>query len=136
NIDGEIDYFLQQSMDAAKQVADKYIDKLTVNTGKVQQSASDPVNPYMDMFGSVDLSGYDEVLLWREYSKGLGITHCVVVATQFGDYGVGVTRGLVESFLMKNGLPIYDPNSGYEGDDNIANVRKNRDPRLSLFLKE
>jgi hypothetical protein len=90
----------------------------------------------MDMFGSVDLSGYDEVLLWREYSKGLGITHCVVVAAQFGDYGVGVTRGLVESFLMKNGLPIYANNSGYKGDDNIANVRKDRDPRLSLFLKE
>jgi hypothetical protein len=136
DIDSEINYFLQESMNAAKQVADKYIDNLTVNTGEVQQSATDPVNPYMDMFGSVDLSGYDEVLLWREYSKGLGITHCVVVAAQFGDYGVGVTRGLVESFLMKNGLPIYANNSGYKGDDNIANVRKDRDPRLSLFLKE
>ena len=49
-------------MNAAKQVADKYINNLTVNTGEVQQSATDPVNPYMDMFGSVDLSGYDEVL--------------------------------------------------------------------------
>jgi len=136
DIDSEINYFLQESMNAAKQVADKYINNLTVNTGEVQQSATDPVNPYMDMFGSVDLSGYDEVLLWREYSKGLGITHCVVVAAQFGDYGVGVTRGLVESFLMKNGLPIYANNSGYKGDDNIANVRKDRDPRLSLFLKE
>ena len=87
NIDGEIDYFLQQSMDAAKQVADKYIDKLTVNTGKVQQSASDPVNPYMDMFGSVDLSGYDEVLLWREYSKGLGIT-CLLYTSRSGSEGI------------------------------------------------
>jgi len=37
---------------------------------------------------------------------------------------------------MANGLPIYAAGSGYEGDDYIADVRKNRDGRLWLFLKE
>jgi len=43
---------------------------------------------------------------------------------------------MVESFLMGNGLPIYAAGSGYHGDDYIADVRKDRDDRLQLFLKE
>lgn len=136
SIDNEIQYFLTQSMDAAKQVADKYISSLTINTGVVQQDASEPVNPYMDMFGSPDLSSYSEVLLWRQYSRALGITHAVVVGAQNGDYGVGVTKGLVDGFLMSNGLPIYASGSTYQGDNTIADIRKNRDSRLSIFLKE
>lgn len=136
SIDAEIQFFLDESMEASAQIADKYLGTLTVNTGVVQQSASEAINPYMDMFGSPDLSSYKEVLLWRQYSKGLGVTHAVVVGAQHGDYGVGVTRGLVNSFLMSNGLPIYAAGSEYQGDDNIANVRKNRDTRLSIFLKE
>lgn len=133
SIDNEINYFLEQSMDAAKKCVDDFT--LVNNTGVVQQSSADAVNPYMDMFGSVDLSSYSEVLLWRQYNQSLS-THCVVVAAQHGDYGVGVTRGLVDNFLMSNGLPIYAAGSGYKGDDNIVNVRSGRDTRLSCFLKE
>lgn len=71
---------------------------LVENTGLVQQAATEPANPYMDMFSAVDMSSYSEVLLWRPYSKGLGQVHCVVVGAQFGDYGVGVTRGMVDGF--------------------------------------
>ena len=133
SIDNEINYFLETSMDAAQKCAADF--SLVSNTGTVQQSTTDAVNPYMDMFGSVDLSSYSEVLLWRQYSLSLS-THCVVVAAQHGDYGVGVTRGLVDNFLMANGLPIYATGSGYLGDDNIVNVRANRDTRLSCFLKQ
>src|SRR5690606_34187871 len=45
-------------------------------------------------------------------------------------------RGMVDSYLMKNGLPIYAPGSGYAGDDQLSEVRENRDGRLWLFLKE
>lgn len=134
DIDREIDYFLSIAMEASSQVADKV--ELVENTGQIQQSATDPVNPYMDMFSAVDMSSYSEVLLWRPYSKGLGLVHCVVVAAQYGDYGVGVTRGMVEGFLMGNGLPIYATGSGYHGDETISDVRKDRDSRLTIFLKE
>lgn len=133
SIDGEIDYFLTQAMDAAKQVADA--TPLVENTGHVQQDAAEPVNPYMDMFGDVDLSGYSEVLLWRPYNKGLGQVHCVVVGAQNGDYGVGVTRGMVDGFLMSDGMPIY-ASSAYKGDKTISDVRADRDSRLTIFLKE
>jgi len=134
SIDNEIDYFLGQAMEAAAIVADA--TPLVENTGLLQQSVSDPVNPYHDMFGDVDLSGYSEVLQWRQYDLGLGLTHGVVIGAQLGNYSNGLTRGIVDSYLMANGLPIYDPASGYAGDDYIADVRKNRDNRLWLFLKE
>lgn len=134
NIDNEIDFFLEEAITSAKKVADEVT--LTPNTGKLQQSPEDAANPYMDMFANTDLSGYNEVLLWREYSKGLGITHGVGENTQRGNMGTGVTRGLVENFLMENGLPIYAAGSGYKGDDFIADVRTDRDSRLYLFLKE
>lgn len=136
SIDAEIDYFLTQSMEAAKEVGDQMVNNLTENTGNVPQSESDQDNPYMDMFSSIDLSTYPEVILWHQYSKALGVTHCVAVAAQHGDYGVGATRGLVDGFLMANGLPTYATGSGYHGDSTIAEVRMDRDPRLSIFLKQ
>lgn len=134
SLDAEIDWLLGQAMDAAKEVADAY--PLTPNNGVLQQSLADATNPYFDMFSDVNMSGYSEVLLWRDYDQGLGVVHNVPVYAQLGNAGVGLTKGLVDSFLMENGLPIYANGSGYQGDDYIADVRENRDGRLWLFLKQ
>lgn len=134
DIDAEIDWLLGQSMEAAAAVADAYT--LVPNNGVLEQSATDANNPYFHMFSDVDMSGYNEVLLWRQYDNGLGIQHNVPVYAQLGNAGVGLTRGMVESFVMANGLPIYAAGSGYQGDDFISDVRANRDGRLWLFLKQ
>lgn len=134
DIDEEIKYFLDLSLDASKKIGDYTI--LTENTGRVQQSAEEAINPYMNMFCDEDLSGYDEVILWHPYSSALGSVHNNGVAVQHGGDGSGMTRGLIESFVMKNGLPIYAVGSGYYGDETIADVRKDRDSRLTIFLKE
>lgn len=141
SIDAEIDYFLGQAMDAAKQVADAYAGNLTANTGLVQQSADDPENPYYNMFAQEDLSSVKEVLMWRQYARGLS-THNVNSAAGRGNYRIGVTRGFVNNFLMADGTPVYthgsyaDGDGYYQGDKKIADVRANRDSRLSVFLKE
>ena len=141
SIDSEVEYFLNQAMAAAKIVADKYEGSLTVNTGVLQQSADDPANPYFDMFAQEDLSSVSEILLWRQYARGLS-THNINSAAGRGNYRIGLTRGLVQSFLMEDGTPIYahgtyaDGDGYYMGDKTIADVRVNRDPRLSIFLKE
>ena len=132
SIDGEISFFLQQAMDAAANVADNV--PLVLNTGNMRQSFDEPENPYELMFGDVDMSRYSEVLLWRQYSLGLNLIHAVPLAATRGNHGVGMLRGLIQAFLMENGLPIYAPESGYAGDDMIADVRNNRDGRLQLFL--
>lgn len=59
----------------------------------------------------------------------------MVVGAQNGDYGVGITRGMVDGFLMSDGMPIY-ASSGYKGDKTISDVRIGRDSRLNIFLKE
>ncbi|WP_051666616.1 RagB/SusD family nutrient uptake outer membrane protein [Pedobacter sp. R20-19] len=131
NIDAEIQYFLGEAMSAAKSVADAV--PLVANTGIIESPNNE--NPYFSMFSAVNMSGYSEVLLWRQYGAGL-VTHNVPVYAQSGNYAVGLSRSMVESFLMANGLPIYANGSNYVGDDYIADVRKNRDGRLNLFLKE
>lgn len=134
SVDAEAKYFLQESAKAAEIVADKYKGQLQVNTGKIPQSETDPQNPYFNIWGTYDMSGTPEVLLWRQYSKELGVTNCVEVAIQHGDYGTGLTRSMVEGYLMKDGKPIY--NSAYTySDQTIADVATNRDPRLTIFLK-
>lgn len=141
SIDDEINYFLDEAMDASKKVAEAYKTKLAVNTGVLQQSESEASNPYYDMYAQEDLSGVTEVLLWRQYGRGLS-THNVNTAASRGNYRIGVTRGLVNNFLMADGTPIYthgsyvDGDGYYKGDKTIANVRANRDSRLVVFLKE
>ena len=139
SVDAEANWFLDQAIAAAKPVAD--VATLTQNTGVVPQTEGakqadlDNENPWLAMFASLDLSGYKEVMLWREYSKGLGITHNIPVYAQKGDYGCGPTRGLVDGFVMKDGLPIY-ASSLYQGDTELSKVRADRDPRLFVLLKE
>ncbi|SFU64282.1 Starch-binding associating with outer membrane [Pustulibacterium marinum] len=134
DINSEINWLLDQAMEASEEVASAH--SLIANNGVLQQSLTDANNQYFDMFSDVDMSGYDEVLLWRDYDRGLGVTHNVPVYAQLGNNGVGLTKGMVDSFLMSNGLPIYASGSGYQGDDYISDVRENRDGRLWLFLKE
>ena len=45
----------------------------------------------------------------------------------------GFTRQYVESFLCRDGKPIYTTDQ-YKGDKSLLDVRKNRDLRLQLFL--
>lgn len=141
SIDNEISFFLNEAVTAAKKVGDKYKDRLTSNTGTLIQNVSDPVNPFFEMFGCEDPSGYKEVLLWRQYVSGLN-GHDLCMASDQGNWGVGMTRGYVQNFLMADGLPVYahgtyaDGDGYYKGDKTIADVRANRDTRLSLFLKE
>jgi hypothetical protein len=132
SIDNEINWFLDQAIASAAIVAEA--TPLTANNGGIQQSTTDPVNAYFNMFGDIDLKSYDEVLLWRKYDRGLGIVNNLAVDS--GKSSVALTRGVIESFLMANGLPIYADGSGYHGDDYIADVRRDRDSRLQIFVKE
>lgn len=132
NIDTEVAYFLGEAMSAAKQVADN--TPLTNNTGIVPQ-ATGQSNPYLEMFGAVNMAQYPEIILWRQYDKGLGITHNVPIYTQAGCQQRGLTRGYVDNFPMKDGTPIYAAGSAYKGDDYLADVVKDRDLRLQIFLK-
>lgn len=143
SIDGEIEWFLEQAMSASKEVADKYKNSLASNTGKIPQTKDElkTPNPYFEMFSKDNLSDVKEVLLWKQYVQGVN-GHDLGLATNQGNFGIGVTRSYVQNFLMADGTPVYthgsyaDGDGYYMGDKEIKNVRENRDSRLSLFLKE
>lgn len=131
NADQESKFFLEQAKDAAQKVADGI--GLTSNTKDNGYNSS--ANPYFKMFGDENLESYNEVLLWRSFDLGLGIMHTVNHYINRNGGNTGFTKGVVESFTMANGLPIYANNAGYAGDDSISIVKKDRDNRLQLFMK-
>lgn len=131
NIDQEIDFFLDQAMQAASAVADAV--PLTTNTKDDGYNSFS--NPYFKMFGDEDLNGYQEVLLWRAYDPSKGINHTVNHYINRNGGNTGYTRAFVDNFLMNNGLPIYATGSGYHGDDSIGLTKINRDNRLQIFMK-
>ena len=132
SISEESSWFFSEAMSAAEKVAGS--TSLTPNTGLVQQSTAEAANPYMDMFGTEDLLDNPEVILWCQYASNL-VGHSVVMFAQRGNNGTGLTRGLVDSYLCSDGLPIY-ASPLYRGDNTFENVRTGRDSRLSCFLKQ
>ncbi len=131
NIDSEVNFFLEQAMDAAKQVGDI---ALTANNHVLQpqEGTISGWNPYFEMYSQPSLSNVAEVLLWKQYNKSLSISHDTPwrVTTGCND---GYTRTFTESFLMKDGLPIY-ASSNYQGDETLEQVKADRDERLQLFV--
>ncbi|MFJ1261893.1 RagB/SusD family nutrient uptake outer membrane protein [Capnocytophaga canis] len=137
DIDSEIKFFLKQAKDAAQVVAEKMVNNLTKNSGERVARDKDLAskNDYYMMFADSNMEPYNEVIFWRKYSEGEGIRHNIQMELARNGGGSGYTKGLVESFLMKNGLPIYAAGSEYAGDDYLKDVIKDRDDRLGLFMK-
>lgn len=133
SIEGEIEWFLSQAIDAADQVASAV--SLTQNTGILPQGPGES-NPFVEMYGAINMASYPEILIWKAHDKGLGVTNNVPVNASTSNLAIGVTKGMVDSYLMKNGLPYYAQGSGYHSDESIGDVRKDRDERAYLFLKE
>ena len=112
--EAEVNYFLDQAIDAAKQVAD----------------ARPLTQDYQSMFVSAKpFANNEEVILARYFQKGV-LAHSASAYLKNGG-GCNATRALVNSYLMTNGLPIYAGNSGYKGDRISYYEFQNRDLRLT-----
>lgn len=138
DVNSEVNFFLDEAMKAAEQVADRI--KLTPNTGVVDPATPTTVsgfNPYFEMFAATDMSGYEEVLFWKAYGS-VGTSNIIHGAPAWVVSGSnnGMLKSYVESFLMEDGLPWYAASSThpYKGDVTIDNVKANRDGRLQLFM--
>lgn len=134
DIDAEVKYFLNIAMDEAKSIADKY--QLVENTGVFQGSATAAANPYFDMFGATDMSGYGEILLWKAFSTSEGVNNSVVEFAAAANQGYGITKSMVDAFVMANGLPVYAAGSGYSGDSDLLKITEGRDSRAQIFIKK
>lgn len=133
NLDEEINFFLDQAMSASKDLADRI--PLSENTHVLNPSEGKPSgwNTYFEMFGDRNMGKYPEILFWREYSKEHSIMHTVSINVKNGA-NTGLTKGFVNAFVMKNGLPYYAAGSGFLSDTSVMKVKEGRDERLQLFL--
>ena len=141
NAQEEINYFLTEAMKSAKVVGDKLVGQLVQNTDLAESmdASGKRLNPYYTMFCDVDMGDYSEVLMWRAFNESQGVTHNIQMQLQNNGGGSGWTRGLVNSFLMRNGLPIYAAGSGYNADweqEGIKATLQDRDSRIQLFTKK
>lgn len=138
DIEAEIDFFLTEAMEAAKEVADKvelvpnsHVMNPPVGIGAVGTNW----NPYYEMYVSRSNAAFPEVLMWRDYDRSLGVNHTMGGSMSSGpNNGCGVTKQIIDIFLMKNGLPKYAPGSGFSLDSTIMLEKANRDERLQLFI--
>ncbi len=117
--EAEINYFLDEAIEASDLVAShRSLD-----------------NDYISMFNRLTpFSSNDEVILARYYQMGV-LSHSASNYLGRTGGGTGFTRALVNSFLMKNGLPIYADGSNYGGDTYMLDEMKDRDERLTSSVK-
>lgn len=136
----EVQYFLNEAMKSAKEVADNY--PLAENPPAYDYTKNDgsnnPTSDYFEMFGTInqglDADQFKEVLLYRAYNASQQVAHYT------GSYlinggNTGYTHQFMMSFLMRNGLPTYAAGSGFVGDDSVNCMKTDRDSRFQLFVK-
>ncbi|MEN6454853.1 MAG: RagB/SusD family nutrient uptake outer membrane protein [Prolixibacteraceae bacterium] len=136
DIDKEISYFLDAAKKAAEPLAEKMAGALTPNSGIRLAMKPDGTirNQYYMMFASQNMEKFNEIIFWRAFSS-TEYAGNVQMELQRNGGGSGYTKGFAESFLMKNGLPVYATGSGYKGDETLADVFAGRDDRFTLFTK-
>lgn len=140
DIDSEISYFLGEAISSSKPVADAVVNDLVENTDapEGQNVAYESLNPYYTMFCDQDLNRYSEVLMFKSYLLSEQVRTQIQAQFQKNGGGSGWTRGMVNSFLMRNGLPIYAANSGYDPaweNQGVTATLQGRDSRIQIFTK-
>ncbi|MDE7449222.1 MAG: RagB/SusD family nutrient uptake outer membrane protein [Paramuribaculum sp.] len=117
--EAEVNYFLDRAIGAADSVASKR-----------------PLNAdYISMFNRWEspFGENDEVILARYYASGVIMHSCSAYLKSGG--GCGATRAAVQTYLMKNGLPWYAENSGFQGDLTSYEELQDRDERLQQSVR-
>lgn len=109
--------YLEMARDAAK---------LIIESGKWEISGE-----FRGLFGSQDLKGHKEVLMYRHYDAALSVTHHVASYSNGQESQAPSSNlALAKSFLCNDGKPYLA--SGVEDADvlDIAHMIKTRDPRF------
>lgn len=83
---------------------------------------------YRSVYNSEDLSKNPEIILYKQYEAGV-LSHDLVGYINAGSELYGLTKSAIDSYLCTDGLPI-SLSPEYKGDDNLQDVRANRDKRL------
>jgi hypothetical protein len=115
---------LQKAADVSQKLIDNSAGYTLDNVGVA--------DGYRKIFNQTDYSGSNEVMFWRKFDNSLGIYQHWYLFTPLG-LDRGITKNLVDDYLCVDGKPI-SKSPLYKGDDSLAHVVKNRDPRLQQTI--
>ena len=87
---------------------------------------------YNGLFASDDLTGNNEVIIYRKYLDGI-LMHSTLAYSNT-DPQAGSTKSLMESYLRSDGLPLYYNNPSWKAAT-AADFFKDRDPRLTANFR-
>ncbi len=116
---GDATPWLRAAADAAKELMDGGQFSL--------HSTGDPSMDYQAIHKMTELDGESEVIHYRKYLKGVGMSNHV--QSYHKGYNGGATESYVEDALCTDGKPITLSDL-YMGDEVYENIFENRDPRL------
>ena len=123
-LDEPCEQYLSKCLEVSQDLMNQYS---TLYNG----TESYPAAGYGEMWTTEDLTNVPGVIFFKQYYDG-------ILMHRFNDYEhiaahfEDVPQYSVDMFLMKNGLPIANPNSGYKGGKgkDMWDTFDNRDPRL------
>jgi hypothetical protein len=121
----------------------KYLNKAVMAADEIISSGrfaiystGNPNTDYYKFFDIHDYSGNKEVILWKKFDKALSITNYRMILGEW-PRGYGFTKGLVDSYLCTDGLPI-SVSPLFKGFTSLDTESQNRDPRYkqSIFTPD
>jgi hypothetical protein len=109
---------------------------LTIASGTFALDNVNVYNGYFNLFNQTDYTSSKEIMFWAAFDQPSGNINDWQNYYQFGSGGsesIGISQSLVDDYLCTDGKPISS-SSLYEGDDSLAHIVANRDPRLRQIL--
>lgn len=112
--------------------AKKYLE-LAVKAGDLVMSSGkwSFANDFRSLFGSQDLSGNKEVLLYRHYDGSLSVTHCIAsYSNLYESQGQAANLSLAKSFICNDGKPYKLSTVANADKLDLSDMVATRDPRF------
>lgn len=111
--------------------AKKYLELARDAAAMVMKSGNYAIDtPLREVFGSQNLAGNKECLMYQHFDDALGVRHCVASYSNSGESQTGVNLAFLKSVICTDGRPYKT--SKVAGADNlgIKNMTRTRDPRF------
>ena len=119
---GDYESFLKECVRASELLMQKYPTLYRGTDGQ-------PGAGYGEMWTTEDLSKVPGIILFTEYKESIKTNHVCHVEHTTSNI-VEMNSNTMNLYLMKNGKPIANPESGFEGFTSMYSEFRNRDPRL------
>ena len=103
----------------------KEASEIVMNSGKYSFGSD-----FRALFGSDNLAGNPEVILYRHYDKAVGISHCIASYSNGDESQIGANLSLIKSFICNDGEIYLNSKVTEAKNFDVATLCKTRDPRF------